>query len=265
MSTSIVISDLHLGSPVSQTNLLSEFLAGEFDRLILNGDIVDSLNFTRFRAEDWLIFRRLRWIARQRELILLRGNHDVAQRHPSGAGALDVLAELLGTRLREEYELRVGGQTYLVLHGDQFDDSMNLTWLGDLIDWGYRQLQRLSRPLALRLKGRLKHFGGIIRTVRDGAVGYAARKGYAGVITGHTHFWDDARVDGVHYLNSGCWVDWPCSYVRVENGTARVEHWGDRAIPFAHDTPVRRPQEERGHERAGRRGILATCEAGLGG
>src|SRR5262249_20372682 len=131
--------------------------------------------------------------------------------------------------LREEYDLRVGDKKYLVLHGDQFDRSLNLTWVGDAADWGYRQIQGVSLRLALWLKGRVKHLGGIVRTVQEEAIQLASRRGFAGVITGHTHYWDNTWVDGIHYLNTGCWVDWPCSYVRVEAGSARVEHWGNGA------------------------------------
>jgi hypothetical protein len=41
-------------------------------------------------------------------------------------------------------------------------------------------------------------------------------------------------INGIHYLNTGCWVDWPCSYVLVEGGDARLMHWGQeerQAIP----------------------------------
>jgi UDP-2,3-diacylglucosamine pyrophosphatase LpxH len=228
MSTCLVVSDLHLGTRVCRTDLLHELLDEDCDALVLNGDTIDSLNFNRFRPEDWRVFRRLRDTARKRELILVRGNHDTTAHIGADGGPLDVLAELLHTKLYEEFDLDVGGQPYLLLHGDQFDDTMNLTWVGDAADWAYRQIQGLSRRTALWLKGRVKHLGGVVRSVRARAVRHAAERGYAGVITGHTHYWDDQFVDGVHYLNTGCWVDWPCSYVRVEDGAALVAHWPER-------------------------------------
>jgi UDP-2,3-diacylglucosamine pyrophosphatase LpxH len=221
MCTTIAISDLHLGSRVSRTDLLADLLTADFDRLILNGDTVDGLNFNRFGPDDWSIVSQLRGISRKRELILIGGNHD-----GKTPVALELLGDLLKTDLREEYELKIGGKPYLVLHGDQFDDTLNMTWVGDAADWCYRRLQGVSRPTALWLKGRVKHLGGVVRMVRERAVRHAAAKGYAGIITGHTHYWDDALIEGIHYLNTGCWVDWPCSYIHASDGVVRVDHWG---------------------------------------
>ncbi len=231
MGTSIIVSDLHLGTCVSRTDLLADLLATDFDEIILNGDTVDSLNFKRFRPCDLQILRRFRSIAREGRLVLIRGNHDGRTAHEPENEAMHVLADLLGTQLREEYQVKVGGRPYLVLHGDQFDNSINLTWIGDVADCCYRRIQCVSKRTALWLKGRVKHLGGIVRTVRERAVRRAQSEGYAGVITGHTHYWSDEQVEGIHYLNTGCWVDWPCSFVCVRDGTARVEHWPGGAWP----------------------------------
>jgi hypothetical protein len=56
-------------------------------------------------------------------------------------------------------------------------------------------------------------------------VQYAKARGYRGIIAGHTHFCDDQWIDGIHYLNSGCWVDPSCTYVRVEGDQAKLHHW----------------------------------------
>jgi len=67
--------------------------------------------------------------------------------------------------------------------------------------------------------------------VQGGAVAFAREGGFAGVITGHTHFHHDEHIDGIHFLNTGCWVDHPCSYVQVEGGVARLRHWLPGAAP----------------------------------
>jgi UDP-2,3-diacylglucosamine pyrophosphatase LpxH len=226
--TTILVSDIHLGARNNRTDLLAELLRSDFDRLILNGDTVDRLDFRRFRTCDWRIIDQLRTIARERELILLRGNHD-GDANSAEFGALDALAHLLDAEWFEEYELQVGADRYLVLHGDQFDQTLNLTWIGDAADWIYQQTQRGSQRLAHFLKGRVKHWGGVVHCVRMGAVREARDRDYAGVITGHTHFCDDGMVEGVHYLNTGCWVDWPCSYVLVRGGDARLMFWDETA------------------------------------
>ena len=171
---------------------------------------------------------RLQEIAQGGGLVLVRGNHDGVAGDDQYFGSLDVLAELLGTEMHEEYELRLARGRYLVLHGDRFDQTLNLTWVGNTADWCYNRIQRLSRPTARWLKGRVKHWGGVVASVQRGAIPYARTRGYVGVITGHTHFPEDDLADGFHYLNSGCWVDCPCTYIRVEDGHARLAYWGEK-------------------------------------
>ena len=224
--TTILISDIHLGARNNRTDLLGELLRGDFDRLILNGDTVDSVDFRRFRGRDWRIVEQLRSIAKERELVLIRGNHDGRSAALDGFGPLDALAELLDTSWHEEYVLQVGADRYLVMHGDQFDGTLNLTWIGDAADWFYRQTQRGSKSVARFLKGRVKCWGGVVDCVQRGATEHARKRGFSGIITGHTHFAHDELIDGIHYLTTGCWVDWPCSYVLIEGGDARLMHWG---------------------------------------
>jgi UDP-2,3-diacylglucosamine pyrophosphatase LpxH len=221
----ILISDLHLGARNSRTDLLTSLLDTDFDRLILNGDTVDSVNFRRFRRCEWRIVEQLRSIARQRELVLVRGNHDGRADGDSGFGPVDALAELLDTPWHEEYRIQVGSERYLVMHGDQFDRTLNLSWVGDAADWFYRQTQRGSRHVARFLKGRVKQWGRVVEFVQEGAVRKAREMGCSGVITGHTHFAHEGFIDGIHFLNTGCWVDSPCSYVLIQGGSARLMHW----------------------------------------
>jgi UDP-2,3-diacylglucosamine pyrophosphatase LpxH len=225
----LILSDLHLGARNSRTDLLAQLLRSDYDRLILNGDTVNSLNFERFRRSDWRVIDLLKGLVREREVVLIRGNHDgqVDEDDTTGFGSLHVLGEMLGTEMQEEYELSVADGRYLVLHGDQFDRTLNLTWVGHTADWCYNRIQNISRPTARWLKGRVKHWGGVVASVKRGALPYARQRGCTGVITGHTHYSDDDCLDGVRYMNSGCWVDWPCSYILVEDGYARLTHWSD--------------------------------------
>ena len=50
----LICSDLHLGTKISRADLLlKELKQYQFNRLILNGDIFEDLNFTRFNSEQW--------------------------------------------------------------------------------------------------------------------------------------------------------------------------------------------------------------------
>lgn len=238
--TTLILSDLHLGARNSRTDVLQQLLRTDFDQLILNGDTVDSLNFSRFRRGDWRIVDLLKNIARDRDLVLIRGNHDGWVDHDQpGFGPLYVLSDLLGTRMHEEYEITVDGGRYVILHGDQFDRTLNLTWVGHAADWCYNHIQTMSKPTAKWLKGRVKHWGGVVASVKNGAIPYARKRGCTGVITGHTHYEDDDYVGEMRYMNTGCWVDQPCTYIRVEDGAARLCYWGEAVL-----TPPRELQLE---------------------
>jgi UDP-2,3-diacylglucosamine pyrophosphatase LpxH len=223
----LIISDLHLGAVNSRTDLLTEMLLRDFDRLILNGDTIDSLDFRRFGRRDWTVIELLQKIAIDRDLVLVRGNHDGDPEPDGGPGSLALLPDLLGTPMIEECEVETDEGRLLVLHGDQFDQTLNLTWVGDVADWCYNRIQCTSRVAARWLKHRAKHVTGVVTGVMRGATARAAAGGYAGVVTGHTHYPDDAYVGGIRFLNTGCWVDWPCTAIEVADGRARLVTWGE--------------------------------------
>lgn len=224
--TTIIISDLHLGSRNSQVGPLTQLLNTHFDRLILNGDTINNLNLKKLKPKHWRLMDRLRDVARERDLILVRGNHDV----PSGAsadgfGPNHVLATLLGVPLREEYRLRVAEREYLVLHGDRFDPTLRWPMVTDAADLCYRTVQGVNKKAAKWLKHRVKRLGGAIEFVKRRSVDHARTFGFDGIITGHTHFGDDDTIGGVRYLNTGCWVDWPCTYVFADAWTVELCQW----------------------------------------
>jgi UDP-2,3-diacylglucosamine pyrophosphatase LpxH len=244
METTLIISDLHLGAHNSRADQVTELLRTDFQRLILNGDTLDDLNFERFRLTHWAALEQLRRTARRCELILIRGNHEAS--HAASAqqsSRIDVLANMLGVAVREEYQLCVGKRRYLICHGDRFDQTLRMTWVGDLADWFYARIQECSRPLAHWLKGRVKKWGGVLGSVRDGALAYARQNHCDGIILGHTHYSADEMHDGIHYLNSGCWVDSPCSYIRADGSAIELCQWtgGQAVVPALDLAPATIP------------------------
>ena len=225
----IILSDLHLGARNSRTELLVELLGGDFDRLVLNGDVVDTPDARLFGPGDHEVIARLRRVARERELVVVRGNHDILPGPDNPRGSTRFLAGLLGVPVVETHDLLVGRDRYLVIHGDQFDNTMNLTCVGDVADWFYRGMQRFSRPLAHFAKHASKHVCGVVAAVQNRGLEFARRHGYDGLITGHTHFHHAEVLGGAHYLNSGCWVDSPCTFIRVAGGAAAVVTWDEHA------------------------------------
>jgi metallophosphoesterase superfamily enzyme len=94
----IIVSDIHLGSPVSRSGELLQLLKTySFKWLILNGDVFDDLNFKRLKKDDWEFLNYIRKFSnpkRNCEVAWVAGNHD---------GAAEILAHLFGVEVFEEY------------------------------------------------------------------------------------------------------------------------------------------------------------------
>jgi UDP-2,3-diacylglucosamine pyrophosphatase LpxH len=225
----LILSDLHLGSKRCHTQQILTVLQHEpFDRLILNGDTIHSLNLKKFKDRHWRVLDRLRQLARAREMILVRGNHDCdLGAENNGFGSRDILPTLLGVPMVENYRLDVGQRPYLVCHGDQFDPILNNTLISEMAGWCYDISNKLNKRLAKWLKKKSKGWSGVLKWVRSQSIQHAHREGFDGIVTGHTHFADDLRVDDLHYINSGCWTEPPCAYVVADAGRLQLHEVPD--------------------------------------
>ncbi len=246
----IILSDVHLGTPDSKVHEVNHFLRRtRCEKLILNGDIIDGWQLRR--GGSWtkahtrfvrIVLKKLE--KRDTEVIYLRGNHD------------DVLASFLpldfeNLRIVEDYVHETPRGKYLVLHGDIFDTvTKNFVFLAHLGDWGYRALLGLNRlynawrvwrgkeywSLSKAIKARVKKAVSHISKFEEHISELAERRGCVGVMCGHIHTAADKMIGRIHYLNSGDWV---------ESLTAIVEHWDGRLelLEFA-DFVKRYPMED---------------------
>ena len=231
MLDAVIISDIHLGSDNCQAKALTHFLerieSGELPtaKLILNGDVFDSIDFRRLRKHHWRVLSLVRKLSDTLEIIWLTGNHD---------GASDVVSHLLGVTVLDDYVLETGGRRLLVLHGHRFDKFIDshpiLTRVGDCI-YGVMQWLDRTHAIARFAKSQSKIFLRCAQKIHDGAVELAKKLGCHGVCCGHTH---QAKIDtgsGVDYYNSGCWTELPCSYLTVQDGFVRLERYTEQAEP----------------------------------
>lgn len=204
-----IISDLHLGSDVCQAEQLHKFLKNldeRCDRLILNGDVFDSIDFRRLKKSHWKVLSDLRKLSDKMEVIWIAGNHD---------GSAEIVSHLLGIPVYDEFQF----DNVLVTHGHQFDRFMDdhpwLTIVGDFI---YSALQKIdkSHTFARMAKHSSKHYLRCADEIMKGAVKLAQKKGCDIVCCGHTHFATKTEsLEGVTYLNSGCWTENPCYYLEL--------------------------------------------------
>ena len=82
MSNTLVISDIHLGSPVSKVKSLAKVLKNEkYDHLIINGDCFDSKYIERYKKRHWNILSLLRKISKKKKVTFILGNHDIKSKN----------------------------------------------------------------------------------------------------------------------------------------------------------------------------------------
>jgi UDP-2,3-diacylglucosamine pyrophosphatase LpxH len=234
----IILSDIHLGSSNCQAKNLSRFLEKVADeeiataRLILNGDVFDSIDFRRLKKSHWKVLSLIRKLSNRIDITWISGNHD---------GSAELVSHLLGVTVKDEFVLTSGGRDILFLHGHLFDDFIDahpiLTWLGDCI---YLLLQWMDRThsFAKLAKQGSKTFLRCARKVEEGAIEHARKKGCVAVCCGHTHH-AVARSDPlVAYYNSGCWTELPCSYLTVRDGQVELHSFGTSHVEEHAEQPV---------------------------
>ena len=220
----LIISDLHLGSDNCQAKPLARLLESILDgldeddaalrtrRLIINGDVFDSIDFRRLKKTHWKVLSLIRHLSDKIDVTWIAGNHD---------GAADIISHLLGVNVREEVILRSGGRSILIIHGHRFDDFIGdhpfLTWCADV---AYAVLQKVDRThyVARLAKRKSKIFVRCLDKIERRSIEYARRCHCQAVICGHTHHAATNTRGDIHYHNSGCWTEQPCTYLTVLDG-----------------------------------------------
>lgn len=232
----VIISDVHLGTPDCRASEAADFLASiTCNLLILNGDIIDQWYLSR--GGSWkdshtqFLHRVLEKMEKQDvPVIYIRGNHD------------NVLDRLLPLRLpnltfMERYFHETPQGRYLVIHGDGFDllstNSKALTVFGAVF---YEVLVRVSRinnkwrrwrkkphfSLGAWLKEKLKHSTSFLGNYEAQVEKLARAVSCDGIICGHIHYPVDKDLDGIHYLNSGDWVESMTAVVETQSGEFQI-------------------------------------------
>ena len=217
----IIVSDVHLGTKGSKSKEIARFLKQfHCENLILNGDIIDGWQLKKsgsWKRKHTRFFNRVLKMmeSQSTNVYYLRGNHDdfLDQILPLQIGRLQILADMT-------YESN--GKTYFITHGDVFDSiTTNLRWIAYLGDVGYTFLLWLNRvvnyyrykkglpyfSLSQFVKGKVKQAVSYVDDYETELAKMAKAKGCDGIICGHIHKAENRMIDGVHYLNSGDWVE----------------------------------------------------------
>jgi UDP-2,3-diacylglucosamine pyrophosphatase LpxH len=218
----IIISDIHLGSDNCQAKRLCSLLESIEERelltakLILNGDVFDSIDFRRLKKNHWKVLSHLRRLSDQIDIIWLCGNHD---------GPAEIVSHLLGVRVADEYVLESGSERILILHGHVFDEFLDahpiMTKVADACYWVMQKLDK-SHSFAKWAKQSSKTFLRCAQKIEEKSREHARSKHCTAVCCGHTHQPAYRPADGgVAYYNGGCWTEQPGTYLTVSEG--RIE------------------------------------------
>jgi UDP-2,3-diacylglucosamine pyrophosphatase LpxH len=211
----VIISDLHLGSEVSQAGAALAFLQSiRFKRLILLGDIFADLNFRRLTKEHWKFLGHIRKLSNPRhgiEVVWVEGNHD--------HGLTEVMSHLVGIPVYQEFAWNYGGKRHLAIHGHQFDSfavaNTFLSKVGQLIFLQLQKIDSKNQRFARYLDRLNTRWLRLSAQVADGALSYAKPGKAERIFCGHTHVALARERDGVEYYNSGGWVDQRCTYIAI--------------------------------------------------
>jgi len=209
----LIISDLHLGSSVSQSERLLHFLSlVSFRKIILLGDVFESLDFEKLKNTDWQLLAKIGEISRTKKVRWIKGNHD--------EDLAKIFAIFTGAKVYSSYSWKYNGKKYLAIHGHQFDSFLvNNAFLSFFANKIYNFIQlvdfsdkRISRFIKRKSKGWLR----LSEKVAKRALFYARIRRADFIFCGHTHRADKKKKKGVSYFNSGCWTDIPATYILVD-------------------------------------------------
>jgi UDP-2,3-diacylglucosamine pyrophosphatase LpxH len=234
----VVLSDLHLGMDYSKSKQTLNFLKSiKFEKLILNGDIIDGWEIKRkmkIKKTDLELISYFLKIAKNTSVYWIKGNHDdfLNNFFPLKIGNLEIKDEMIYTSLK--------GRKYFVTHGDCFDVFVSkMKWLAMIGSIGYDIALWINEKYNLWRKFRGKKYFSLSKKIKDSVkivtkflgdfekflTDEAKERNCYGVICGHIHQADDKMVNGIHYLNSGDWVESLSCLVEDKEGNWKIVYY----------------------------------------
>jgi UDP-2,3-diacylglucosamine pyrophosphatase LpxH len=202
-----IVSDLHIGSRYFQFGIFERFLEElpADHELIMNGDIIDS-PYVKMQMADQRILDKIEEISYRQKVVWIRGNHDNGYVPKSFGKVIFKSSYRIDKRL-------------LITHGDDFDDIMPRSRLFIKI---FKQMHNLrikmgARPVHVaEYAKKWKSFYRVLRkNIALNAVTCATENGFNAVTCGHTHYPEDVTINGIRYINTGAWTEFPAYYLHI--------------------------------------------------
>ena len=143
------------------------------------------------------------------------------------------MSHLVGVRVYQQYAWEYAGLRHLAIHGHQFDrllaNNLRLNYFGTLF---YLQLQRLDlkgKPVARFIDRLNTRWLRMSPKVASGALFHARLHKVDRIFCGHTHEAMHQESDGIHYYNSGGWVDEKPTYITIDSKGVQIHECHDQS------------------------------------
>ena len=239
----VVISDVHMGTPFSKIGEVTRFLGRlSCERLVLAGDIIDGWQLKqvddKWTVQESAFFSVIMKMLEkdQTEVVYVTGNHD---------DFLDNITpcQLFFISFVNEYLIEDFGKRYVVIHGHAFDSiTSHFKWLSNFGDTAYNFLLRFNNlknrardkqgkekySFSKALKHGVKKAVNLISGFESDIAEFAKSKKCDGIICGHIHHPEDKILkNGIRYLNSGDWVESLTALGEDEDCKWKVLKYGD--------------------------------------
>jgi UDP-2,3-diacylglucosamine pyrophosphatase LpxH len=237
MMKAIVVSDLHMGSRYFHSQAFGGFLdyIPDADEIILNGDVLDRPH-VKLTPLHQQILERIEQLSLRVKVVWVRGNHDKGYM-PARLGKIEFCR-------RYTFDHRI-----VITHGDDFDNIMPRSRV-------FMEAFRLMHNLRVRLGARPVHvaeyakkwkalYRVLCNSVMRNAVSFAAENGFEAVTCGHTHFAEDILLNGVRYINTGAWTEFPAHFLSVTPQNIALNRL-DHAFPYRHGQSASPTPEKNG-------------------
>jgi len=235
----VLISDIHLGSPMCQAKELAAFLNRiRVKYLILVGDIFDDLKFNRLQHWHWEVLSRLRKISDHCEVIWIRGNHDTV--------SAKTMSHLLGVNVRNNFSWTSQSKRFYAVHGDRWDTFIyKHRAFTEFVTWIYNAIQavdsRHTRSFSRWLKKRAKLLTRNSAAIQFSALEFAKEKNIDAIFCGHTHVATLQRQDNIVYGNDGTWQSDDPHFIGIRDTTISLcKFMSDSPIEIRSETMERR-------------------------
>ena len=225
--TYILISDIHLGSPLLKVDLLIDFLTHLLKKkslktLIINGDFIDNANFC-WPDKHWQVIDLLDRLQQSGvDIKYIVGNHDRLIAHNKNLAEL-ILSRLFNYLTCGNYSWVYKNQIFFAIHGDSWDPNYYLrnTYskpifriVKHVYNWLCRVNPELARTLPYKIKPIAVNINKVVNSVYEKSLEYAMVSN-SHVFTGHTHQPMLIKCNNYIIGNDGSWTSETPTFIGI--------------------------------------------------